>query len=172
MSAGILLLSPSQKFLESTLKFLVNRFDQLATIDMTDNKSSKEAKDFDFLLTMVKTGTVTFNYEEAAAKLGGTWTKKKVTEKICRFRKEYDWPINNDAPKAAAKPLKPKASKRAADDGELKKPTVKRVKANKKAAKIDNEGKDEESLVAEEDVENFDEGGEHHHNFTAVKSTS
>ncbi|KAF8865892.1 hypothetical protein BDZ45DRAFT_668302 [Acephala macrosclerotiorum] len=125
---------------------------------MTDNKSSKESKDLAFIVAMIKSGNLTFNYDEAATLLN--CTKLQCRQKMCQFRKDYDWPVDKNAPKAAAKSPKPKGTKRAAVDGEVKKPAAKRAKANKKDSKVDNEGKDEEALVAEEEVQNFDEGAD------------
>jgi hypothetical protein len=92
------------------------------------------AKDLEFLLAIVKTGSLTINYDAAATMLG--WNKKKTTNKMSEFRKQavspnpplsskscvknlhmlmsiscgvgkaHDWPINKDkyASQAGAAP--------------------------------------------------------------------
>jgi hypothetical protein len=44
------------------------------------------AKDLEFLLAIVKTGSLTINYDAAATMLG--WNKKKTTNKMSEFRKQ------------------------------------------------------------------------------------
>ncbi|PMD55425.1 uncharacterized protein K444DRAFT_695547 [Hyaloscypha bicolor E] len=116
------------------------------------------AKDLEFLLAIVKTGSLTINYDAASTMLG--WNKKKTTNKMSEFRKAHDWPINKDKDasqaSAAPKAAKGKATKRTAaaagdeeGEGEVKKPAAKRAK-NKKAAK---EEIAEDEAVAEEAVE-------------------
>ncbi|KAH8790991.1 hypothetical protein F5882DRAFT_377120 [Hyaloscypha sp. PMI_1271] len=96
------------------------------------------AKDLEFLLAIVKTGSLTINYDAAATMLG--WNKKKTTNKMSEFRKQavspnppfswkscvenlhmltsiscgvgkaHDWPINKDKDASQAGPA-PKAAK-------------------------------------------------------------
>jgi hypothetical protein len=44
------------------------------------------AKDLEFLLAIVKTGSLTINYDAASTMLG--WNKKKTTNKMSEFRKQ------------------------------------------------------------------------------------
>jgi hypothetical protein len=52
--------------------------------DEAKGTKGKVVKDFEFLLTMVKTGSLTINYDAASTTLG--WNKKKTMNKMSDFR--------------------------------------------------------------------------------------
>jgi hypothetical protein len=136
-------------------------------------------KDFEFMMAILKTGTLTVNYDAAGAMLG--WNKKKCVNKMSEFRrssfspsnsleevasmlkrtlwqtgKAHDWPINKDAAAAAPKAAKAKASKRAAaGDGKVKKPAAKRTKTKKpvKEEEVEDEAEAEAEAVGDEEAE-------------------
>ncbi|KAF8856636.1 hypothetical protein BDZ45DRAFT_790184 [Acephala macrosclerotiorum] len=118
------------------------------------------AKDFEFLLAVVKSsGGFTVDYEDVAAKLGVT--KQSAANKMSQFRKQHDWPINKAASKAAVKGPKVKTPKRAADDGEAKKPAAKRAKKTVKDKEVDQHEEtpaaDEETPASDEEPKYFEE---------------
>ncbi|KAE8451940.1 hypothetical protein EG329_002781 [Mollisiaceae sp. DMI_Dod_QoI] len=107
-------------------------------------------KDLEFLLAIVKTGTLAVNYDEAAPLLG--LNKKQISKKMCNFRKDYNWPIKKDAAKSTTATAKPKTAKRVAAGDEEMKP-AKRAKASKKSAKTEDTAEEtpSEQAMPEED---------------------